>query len=283
MATAEWGTSKAAAAKRAALPAPVESAQPRGVRAFLKRTFDHHLFHATILLVVFLDVAAVLCEIMLRDVCPGAPAGSPGAQTVSDWSVGLAWTSRSLLFFLLIHQVLLLFAVGPHVFASHAGYVVDLLIVVVALVLEMTHLGLELAEEQREAAAAAAAGAHDDGHGGHGAHGEGTQYGGALHDDAGGLLIVLLAWRVVRIVHGFVVTAEAHADDSENKELRARVAELEAQLARVAQLQAADGKAGASLSQALARSGDAAAVEPGVPTAPAAPVRSPAIFAPVPR
>ena len=190
---------------------------------------EHHYTHATILLLIFLDVGAVLCEVMLRNVCPAPPSGTPDAARLHHWGEGLSWSSRSILFVLLAHQLLLMLAFGCQFFKK-AAYVLDLVIVCVALGLEMAHLALELAE-----AAAHGAGGHgnDDGHG-HSHDAPAATEG--LMGDGGTLIIVLLCWRVVRIVHGFAVTGAAHTADEDAKEikkLRARVEGLEGELGKL--------------------------------------------------
>jgi hypothetical protein len=55
--------------------------------------------------------------------------------------------------------------------------------------------------------------------------------------EAGSILVVLLAWRVVRVLHGIYLTAEdaeKSLDDSEVKELRAYIKDLEDRIKELA-------------------------------------------------
>ena len=106
---------------------------------------EHHYVHAAILVLIFIDVACVLCEMMLKDVCPPPVFGSSDARTLHKWEEGLSWSSRSILFLLFLHQCGLVVAYGLSYFKKVA-YVVDLVIVVVAIGLEMALLALELRE-----------------------------------------------------------------------------------------------------------------------------------------
>lgn len=196
------------------LGAPLAGPKTRAAwRVRLGEAAEHPATHACMLLFIFLDVMAVFGEIMLRDVCPTPDEGASGVSGLYAWEDALSWVSRSILFALLVHQGVLILAFGRSFFQKWT-YAVDFVIVVVALVLEMTHLGMELSHKGD------AVGAHDAGHGDHdkasgGAHGP---------DDASSIIIVLLSWRVVRVIHGFLLTAEAHADDGrELNEARARV------------------------------------------------------------
>jgi HEAT repeat protein len=42
---------------------------PKGWRQRLGHAMEHHYAHAAILCLIFLDVGAVLCEVMIRNVC----------------------------------------------------------------------------------------------------------------------------------------------------------------------------------------------------------------------
>jgi hypothetical protein len=186
---------------------------------------EHHYTHAAILVFIFIDVACVLCELMLRDVCPAPIVGSPDAKTLHKWEEGLSWSSRSILFLLLIHQLGLVVAYGISYFKKVA-YVLDLVIVGVAIALEMALLALEMREG-----------------GGHRRALSDPAPGGAPHDDSHSeikseeiarLVVVLLAWRVVRIIHGFVLTNASNLEDGHELELleaKAKIIELEKQLA----------------------------------------------------
>jgi hypothetical protein len=168
-------------------------------------------------------VGAVLCEVMIRNVCVAPPAGSPDVARLHRWGEGLSWASRSILFILLLHLLALMVAFGGAFWRKWA-YVVDLVIVCVALGLEMAHLHMELLEEQR--------------HGGGASHladpakaADADGIPAALAGDGGALIVVLLCWRVVRIIHGFAVTGAAHTDEQELSEAKERIAELEKELA----------------------------------------------------
>jgi len=197
---------------------------PKGWRQRLGHAMEHHYAHAAILCLIFLDVGAVLCEVMIRNVCVAPPAGSADEERLHEWGEGLSWASRSILFVLLLHLVALMAAFGA-AFFKKAAYVIDLLIVCVALGLEMAHLALELRAEAS--------------HGGGGASHLGAESEGAhdipagLAGDGGALIIVLLCWRVVRIIHGFAVTGAAHTDEQELNEAKERIAALEKELAAV--------------------------------------------------
>jgi len=190
-------------------------------RLKLGTSMEHHYAHAIVLVLVFIDVACVLCELMLRDVCPAPPSGSQNARTLRSWEEGLSWTSRSILFILLIHQLLLIYGFGLHYFKKLA-YLIDLGIVGVAIALEMAQLALELKNggAHRRLGPITDDDAHEDHHELEG-------------EDIGRLVVVLLVWRILRIIHGFVLTNATIADEDHEKELseaRAKIVELEALL-----------------------------------------------------
>ena len=207
-------------AERAVLKAKVEG----DWRLRLGHALESHQAHGTVLMLVFFDVLLVACEVILRDVCPtpqgGFAQGSWEYYRVRRWGEGLSWTSRSILLLLLLHQGGLMVAYGCSYFKKFA-YVVDLLIVAVALGLEMAHLAEEVqhggSHRMRALAAPAAADDHHD----------------DTPDEASNLIIVLLAWRVVRVLHGFAITSLEHADNAEVLELQDKVSELEAELRRL--------------------------------------------------
>ena len=192
-------------------------------RQRLGHAMEHHHAHAAILLLIFIDVGAVLCEVMIRNVCVAPPAGTPDVARLHHWGEGLSWASRSILFILLLHLLALMVAFGGAFWRKWA-YVVDLVIVCVALGLEMAHLHMELVEQR---------------HGGGGAsHLADPSPAEDPHDipaglagDGGALIIVLLCWRVVRILHGFAVTGAAHTDEQELSEAKERIAALEKEIA----------------------------------------------------
>ena len=195
-------------------------------RVLLGEAAEHPVTHAAMLLLIFLDVICVFGEVMLRDVCPIPDAGASGDGLLRTWEDALSWISRALLLVLLLHQLVLIVAFGRSFFRK-LTYALDLLIVCVALALEAAHLSIEMKH------AGDAVGAHDAGHGDHDAasdkaHGP---------DDASAIIVVLLSWRVVRVIHGFLMTATAHAhDDSEHRDARTRV-ELKDALLRVETLE----------------------------------------------
>lgn len=116
-----------------------------------------------------------------------------GDPAVHSWVVGLGWTSRAVLIALIVHQAVLAGVFGVGAYLRHPWYVFDVAVLIVSLVLELT-----LSE-----------------------------------DIEGGLLVLLLVWRGVRLVHGFA--AEVHEGDEEKEALRryyeSKIAALEAQLA----------------------------------------------------
>ena len=198
---------------------------PLGSRTWRQRlghAMENHNAHAAILILIFLDVGAVLCEVMIRNVCVQPPPGTPDAARLFQWGEGLSWASRSILLVLLLHLIALMVAFGGAFFKKWA-YLVDLLIVCVALSLEMAHLVLELQHGAHGGAshlAGPALGASEDPH----------DIPGGLAGDGGALIIVLLSWRVVRIIHGFAVTGAAHTDEQELKEAREEIGELKKKL-----------------------------------------------------
>lgn len=190
-------------------------------RQRLGHAMEHHHAHATILLLIFLDVGAVLCEVMIRNVCVAPAAGTSDAARLHQWGEGLSWASRSILFVLLLHLVSLMVAFGGAFFKKWT-YMIDLIIVCVALGLEMAHLALELQHSAHGGAshlAGPALGAEDP-----------HDIPEGLAGDGGALIITLLCWRVLRIIHGFAVTGAAHTDEQELKEAREEIEELKKKL-----------------------------------------------------
>ncbi len=204
-------------AERAALKARVRGSW----RLRLGEALESHYAHGAVLLLIFADVLLVACEVVLRDVCPtpagGFTRGSWEYMRVLHWGEGLSWTSRSILLLLLLHQVGLMVAYGAAYFKKWA-YVIDLLIVAVALGLEMAHLAEELQHKGGHRRALSPAEGSKD------SSWQGTP------EEASNLIIVLLTWRIVRVVHGFAVTSLEHADNTEVLELQAKVSELQAEL-----------------------------------------------------
>lgn len=165
-------------------------------RLRLGHALESHLAHAAALCLVFVDVCAVLCEVMLTAVCPLAGGDSEGPAI---WVKALGWVSKSVLLVLLAQQ-LVLFGCFGFAYLRKLPYVVDLAVCCVAV-------GLEFGALAREA--------------------HGKEEGNSA---ASSLVIVLLTWRVVRIVHGFAVTAQDELDDKELRVAQVRIAQLEAQL-----------------------------------------------------
>ena len=200
---------------------------PVAAHSPLVRFLEGPSLHAAVLLCIFLDIATTLCELMLSDVCPVPPHSSSGARTLHAWSHGLSWTGRGMLGVLLLHQTLLLFAMGRRAFfsATWEGRLraIDFFICTVAV-------GLEVAEARL---------------------GGGSRAG--LEDNFDEMvLMALLAFRVTRVVHGFVVAAEQHVEtshqivrlQSEAEGLRAELAAAREEVARAFSLAGAAGKGG---------------------------------------
>lgn len=196
----------------------------------LGSALESHYAHSIVLLLIFLDVVLVASEVMLREVCPapdgGYPRGSWQYTRINHWGEGISWISRSILLLLLLHQVGLMVAYGC-LYWQKVAYVIDFAIVATALGLEMTHLSIEIQQHagHRRALQWGEAPRSDSSHSGHSAV--------SPPDDATNLIIVLLVWRVLRVVHGITVTSLEQADDSELREAKARVSELEAELRRL--------------------------------------------------
>jgi len=175
---------------------------------------SHHL-HALIALIVFVDVTCVACELMLRDVCVEPQENDiSGINRMESWINGLAWTSRGLVFILFAREVLLAIMKGLEYFKS-VGHIVDLVILSVAIGLEISMLVEENRANQSK---------------------DNLEKDASVQE-AGSILVVLLAWRVVRVLHGIYLTAEdaeKSLDDSEVKELRAYIKDLEDRIKELA-------------------------------------------------
>lgn len=188
-------------------------------RRKLGHALESHVSHAVILCLIFLDVMAVLCEVMLRNVCVAPVVGTADDVRLYKWGEGLSWFSRAVLLVLLAHLILLVVSFGKSFFKKWM-YVLDLVIVLVALGLEMAHLGIELAASASHGGSSTVADAHAE------SQVRETVPAG-LAGDGGTLIVVLLCWRVVRIVHGFAFTGTAHTDEQELEEAKQRIEELE--------------------------------------------------------
>lgn len=198
---------------------------PRNSSVRLGHALESHTAHLVIILLVMLDLTAVFGEVMLTSVCGVARHGgssdhserrrllslqhtttgtdmtavavsmeleegrwSAGQQhrvlaeltpeeeareaRIEGWEHGLHWFSISILCALLLYQAALLYCFGWRYFTK-LWYMLDVLVLVISLVLELT-----------------------------------------LPSDEVGFLTLLLVWRVIRIVHGFLLT-EQEADHGE--------------------------------------------------------------------
>ena len=208
-----------AALSPSAEPAPHSLLRPSGggschrscrrpwTRACAARVLDNHTAHLIILLAVVLDIALLVGEILLSAVCP--PAETPAqAATVAGWEAGLSWASRGIVIALLLHNLVLAACEGPCAYVHQPLHVADTVILVAALALE-----LALKSDESE----------------------------------GGLVAVLLCWRLVRLVHGLVSAGEAeHSDVEAVRSEAARLSRLVEDLtARLATAQRAGDKLGA--------------------------------------
>lgn len=126
---------------------------------------ENHYTQLLLLVLVIADVVAVFGELMLNYVCVAHPEEATDAKR-EHWVHGLGIFSETVLFILLFHLVLLLVAFG-RAFFKKIWYLLDVVVVVVAIALEL-----------------------------------------GLHDPEGGLLPVLLSWRIVRVLHGFMASTE---------------------------------------------------------------------------
>jgi hypothetical protein len=141
-------------------------------RQKLGHALESHPAHLSVLILISLDVLAVVAEVMLAHVAARPdPTDEAGIHRVHTWESALGWISFGILILLLAQQLLLLVAFGLAYFTK-LWYVLDLIVLVVAIVLEI-----------------------------------------ALGDVEGGLLALALSWRIVRIVHGLLATAETEAHD----------------------------------------------------------------------
>ena len=162
-----------------AVTAAVKTNRPR--REKIAHALQHHASSFLLLLLVCLDTAAMVAEVMLEDVCPAPPHGSPGAHRLHQWERGLNLAGEAMLVVLLLHQLLLLASRGAHFF-QRPLLVVDLLITGVAA-------GLEALE-----ALAVVDWSH--------------------------FIFVLLAWRIVRIFHGLFTVMEESSHGAEHAQHR---------------------------------------------------------------
>jgi hypothetical protein len=104
-----------------------------------------------IIAIIFLDVIAICCEIMLESVCPHQNPLSEWTSdlnatfikydkayhSVHDWETALGWTSKSILFLFLLKEALLIFAVGIKSYFTKGPHIIDFGITAVAFGLEM--------------------------------------------------------------------------------------------------------------------------------------------------
>jgi hypothetical protein len=108
----------------------------RPARRRIAAALDTHAFHLVVLILIFLDVAAVVAETMLSFVCEMDDA-DPKIQRVKAWEQILGWTSRTILLALMGVQVVLMLCHGWRYF-TRFFYLLDLCVLVVALALEFT-------------------------------------------------------------------------------------------------------------------------------------------------
>ena len=182
-------------------------------RKHVEKILGSHHLHALIALVVFVDVTCVACELMIRDVCitPVFPQEGDlgGMHRMESWAFALSWTSRALVFFLFAREIMLLFMKGIDYFRS-IGHVADMIILTVAMGLE---IGMLVEEQKKKNQSTHSSLEKDTG-----------------AEEAGNIIVVLLAWRVVRVLHGLYLTAEdaeRTLDETQVEELRAYIKQLE--------------------------------------------------------
>jgi hypothetical protein len=135
-----------------------------------------------IIAIIFVDVLAVCCEIMLESVCPHQKPLSDWSSNldatyskydkayhlVHDWETALGWTSKAILFLFLMKEALLIFAVGVKSYFTKGPHLIDFFITAIAFALEM---GFFLSKQYSDS----------------------TQAATLTH-----LITILLVWRVVR-------------------------------------------------------------------------------------
>ncbi len=135
-----------------------------------------------IIAIIFIDVLAVCCEIMLESVCPHQKDVSywkkdfnatyaqynKDYHVLHDWETALGWISKAILFMFLVKEALLIFAVGIKNYFTKGPHLIDFFITIVAFSLEM---GFFLSKQYSNS----------------------TQAATLTH-----LITVLLIWRVVR-------------------------------------------------------------------------------------
>lgn len=191
---------------------------PPSWRARLALHLERPWVHLLMLAAVAADVAITACELSLTDICPAPPAASADAARLHGWLARFALAGRALLAALLAHQALLMYSLGAARFLARRELVLDLVVVAVAVALE----ALEARAEH------ASAGNHNHHH----------QHRRSGADDA--VLFAMLLWRVVRVAHGFFVTAEAEFEGEEHaalaRELAEKVERLEGEIATLRSL-----------------------------------------------
>ena len=132
-----------------------EDKAERTTRLAIANLLESHRMTLINLFLIILDVVAVACEIMLANVCEiGAHAEggshrrvlSGGNDTLGDEideqnelvhhiEAALHWTSVTILCIFLLQQILLMYALGRGYCRKYA-YMVDVVVIVVALILE---------------------------------------------------------------------------------------------------------------------------------------------------
>jgi hypothetical protein len=160
----------------------------------------HHTVELCLVVLIFLDVAAVCCEIMLTSVCPKEQHSQAFClddalfhtyekeyHNVEKWEAALGWISKCILLLFLLKELLLIFALCPRAYFSTPAHVLDFFITIVALALE---LGFSIINQASAAATLS------------------------------NLVIVLLVWRVLRLLHGLLETSLAVRDDGMAQQLK---------------------------------------------------------------
>jgi hypothetical protein len=139
---------------------------------------------------VFIDVVSVFGEIMLVEVCPKVTsteftATSSDINKLRYWVESLGWLSRAAMLIPLVHCLLLVVAYRLQFFRKWV-MVLDLAVISVAVGLRYEPFYVETNESHTDT---------------------------AYHlDEVGGILVVAIFWRVLRIVDGFYANEEAAAE-----------------------------------------------------------------------
>mmetsp|Transcript_22070 Transcript_22070/g.77369 ORF Transcript_22070/g.77369 Transcript_22070/m.77369 type:complete len:347 (-) Transcript_22070:127-1167(-) len=135
-------------------------AEPTTWRGKLSKFMESDSVSLLVLVLIILDVVAVFGEILLTNVCFQE-------GRVIAWEHGLHDFSLSILFILIVQQLILIVAEGPTTYCGNFWYVVDFIVVTASISLDLI-----------------------------------------IKHPEGGLVVLLMSWRIVRVVHGFVTTVE---------------------------------------------------------------------------